>query len=124
MPVPYASDQFGDTVSERIGAGFVPNQPDSSDRTQGDVDPLTTAKYHKLALEHNLLTLNTAAPFRQHPSGSVTAHNGGGQAGYGFPANNQQLTWNRLDSQAMACNCIIGTLVDESVISYGGCLEA
>jgi len=118
MAPPYVQE-FEDNFGEKLGASFIPNQPDNADELPASVDVKTTSRYHKLALQHNTLTINTSPPFRQHPLGAVTAHNGGGQAGYGYPANNPQLTWNRLDSQAMACNCIIGTLVDESVISSG-----
>jgi len=119
MAPPYSSDTFDDTLSERLGASFVPNQPDNSDQTLGTVDSQTTSKYQKLALERNLLTLNTAAPFAQNPLGCIPRYNGSIFLKYGFPANNKELVWNRLDSQAMAKNCIIGKIPAGIVFQSG-----
>ena len=109
MSPPYTSSKLLDTRSERLGAAFVPNQPKNADNVLIK-SKNTQANYHKLALKKNTLTLNTSPPFYQSPLGAVPKHNSGGQTGYGYPAENQQLTYNRSDSQAMACNCIIGTL--------------
>ena len=118
MSPPYSSTELLDIRSERLGAGFMPNQPRDADSYLGTVDVQNEAKYFKLALKHNTLTLNTSPPFHQHPSGAIPKHNSGGQSGYGYPAENQQLTWHRLDSQAMSCNCIIGKLINDSTINY------
>ena len=118
MSPPYTSSKLLDTRSERLGAAFVPNQPKNADNVL-ITDENTQANYHKLALKKNTLTLNTSPPFYQSPLGAVPKHNSGGQTGYGYPAENQQLTYNRSDSQAMAKNCIIGTLADNSTLLTG-----